>query len=356
VALLLPIFFLAAQTTRASEGLRPSLAEISQEIAKLLKGRAEDAIAVGAITGPAHVPSSSGPGIKKILIEELQKQGVRVQSRAKLEIKGDYLDVIDKDSQLLSLRLRASVLDRQGEIIVAIDKKIDDRDVLAQVMGVSKVDLGAGVTPERESQAMKQRLESPSIGIVGSRIEADRQRPYALEIQVKERGRYLPRSAVEEEGLAFVPIHRGEVFGVNLINDSENDAAVELTIDGLSMFAFAPNTNARHIIVPKRSSYLVKGWYRNNQSSEEFLITEYSRSAVAQLLSNPDQIGTITATFAAAWDPNERPPSDESTKFRDPFNNAVGRGRQVVTPLREVRKQFGRVRDVVTVRYKKPSG
>jgi hypothetical protein len=31
-----------------------------------------------------------------------------------------------------------------------------------------------------------------------------------------------------------------------------------------------------------------------------------------------DGIGTITASFAAAWDPKESPPSDEGSKFRDP--------------------------------------
>ena len=355
VSLPLILLLAASEATQAGEALRPSLADMSNEIAKLLRGRDEDTIAVGAFTGPSRVPSSSGPGIKKILIEELAKRGVRVQNRAKLEIKGDYLDVIDKDSQLLALRLKASVLDRQGDVVVVLDKKIDDRDVLAQVLAVTKVDLGEGVTPQKESQAIKQRLDNPVVAITGTRIEADRNRPYAIEIQVKTRRGYLPRNPVGEEGLAFVPINRGEVFGVNLINDTDIDAAVELTLDGLSMFAFSPNRNFRHIIVPRRSSFLVKGWYRNNQFSEEFLITEYSRSAVAELLANPDQIGTITATFAAAWDPTEGPPADEATKFRDPFNPAVGRGRPVVTPFREVRKQFGRVRDVVNVRYKKPT-
>jgi hypothetical protein len=354
---LLLILLPAAATARAGEALRPSLAEMSQQIAKLLKGRDEDTIAVGAFTGPARVRSSSGPGIQQILIEELLKRGIRVQNRAKLEIKGDYFDVIDRDSQLLALRLKASVLDRQGEVVVVLDNKtIGDRDAVAQVLGVTKVDLGEGITPEKESRAIKERLENPRVDIGGTIVQADRTSPFAMELQVKDRaGRFLPRNPLQQDGFAFVPINRGEVFAVNLINRSDNDAAVELTLDGLSMFAFNQNRNFRHIVVPKRSSFLVKGWYRNNLFSEEFLITEYGRSAAAELLASQDQIGTITATFAAAWDPLESPPRDESTKFRDPFNPAVGRGRPVATPFREVKKQFGRVRDVVSIRYKKPT-
>jgi hypothetical protein len=356
IGMVLLLLLLGGARAQATEALRPALAEMSQQIAKLLKGRNEDTIAVGAFTGPARASSSSGPGIKRILIEELQRQGIRVQSRAPLEVKGDYLDVLDGDSQILSLRIKASVLDRQGDVVVVLDKRdIDDRDLVAQILGVNKTDFGAGITPVKESQALKQQLENPTVNLIGTRVQPGPRSPYAVEIQVKQRGRYLTRRAFDQDGFAFVPLNRNEVFAVNLINDSDNETAVELTIDGLSMFAFNPNKNVRHLIVPRKSSSLVKGWYRNNQLSEEFLMTEYSKSAVAELLASADQIGTITATFAAAWEENQNPPRDEGSKFRDPFNPAVGRGRPVVTPFEEVKRHMGRVRDVVSVRYKKPN-
>jgi hypothetical protein len=354
ICVALILLFAATARLHAVEALRPSLAEMSQQIAKLLKGRDEDSIAVGAFTGPSRASSSSGPGIKKILIEELQKQGIRVQARAKLEVKGDYLDVLDKDSQLLALRIKASVLDRQGEVVVVLDKRIEDRNLLAQILGVNKTDLGDGITPEQESQAIKKSIDHPSVGVAGTNIQADPKSPYAMEIHIKWGNQFRPQRPIVEDGQAFVQIQRGQVFAVNLINNTDSDAAAELTLDGLSMFAFSENKNYRHIIIPRRSRTLIKGWHRTNQVSDAFLITEYSKSAVAELLANPDQIGTITATFAAAWDPNEGPPSDEGAKFRDPFNQAVGRGQPVHTPYREVRRERGRVRDVVNVRYKKP--
>jgi hypothetical protein len=43
---------------------------------------------------------------------------------------------------------------------------------------------------------------------------------------------------------------------VNLINASERDAAVELTLDGLSRLAFRETKGYRPMMVPKKSSSL----------------------------------------------------------------------------------------------------
>jgi hypothetical protein len=59
---LLILLLVATRPAQALEPLRPSLAEMSKQIAKLLRGRNEDSIAVGAFTGPARVPSSAGRG------------------------------------------------------------------------------------------------------------------------------------------------------------------------------------------------------------------------------------------------------------------------------------------------------
>jgi hypothetical protein len=352
--LALTLILANGQSAHALEALRPSLKELSQKIAGYLRGRDEKAIAVGAFTGPARIPSSSGPGIKQILIEELERQHVQVSKGARLEVKGDYLDVVDKDSQLLALRLKAIVLDSQGEAVVTLDKRIEDPDVLAEALGITKPDFGAGLTPEKESEALRERLDHPHTELRGTRIKADAKSPYAVEVLVKSGGRYAPLEAEREGGRAFVGLRPQEVFAINLINDSAFDAAVELRLDGLSVFAFSVNKNYRQFIVPKKGHALIKGWHRTNMVSDEFLITDYGKSAAAELLANPDDVGTITATFAAAWDPKDKPPEDESASFRDPFNPAVGRGEPVKAPYTEVVREHGRVRDIISVRYKKP--
>jgi hypothetical protein len=343
------------RSAQALEALRPSLKELSQKIAKFLAGRGVNEIAVGGFTGPSGTSASAGPWFERILIEELETLKIQVKNRAGLEVKGDYRDVLDNNRQVLALRLMATVLDRSGAVILTADSLIDDRNILAQVLGINKTDFGDGRTPKQESEILLALLDKPSVAIHNARIQSDAKSKYAIEIHVKEQGRFIPREPSKEQGRAFVPIKRSDVFAVKLINDSDFDAAVELSVDGLSMFAFSDHPGYRFVVVPKRSSALIQGWHRTNAVSDEFLITDYSKSPAAHLLAKPDNIGTITATFAAAWEPTAKPPDDEGSKFRDPFNPAVGRGKPVPTPYEEVVRQHGRVRDVISVRYKKTS-
>jgi hypothetical protein len=350
----------SAWPAQALEALRPSLKELSEKVARFLEGREENTIAVGAFTGPASSLASAGPGIKLMLIEELLRQKVkgqpiRVTKDARLEIKGDYRSVLDDQSHLLALRLQAELLDSQGDAVVKLDKKIEDRDVLAQVLGITKPDFGSGLTPQKESEALKKRISKPETEVRGTRIQANPGSRYAIEILVKSGGKWEALQPTEDGGQAFVDIKPGQVFAVRLINESEFDAAVELRLDGLSMFAFTENKNYRHVIVGAKKSSLIKGWHRTNEVSDEFEIGDYSRSAVKELLANSDNIGTITAAFAAAWDPNGEKPADEGAKFRDPFNPAVVRGKPVKAPYQEIVRESGRVRDIISVRYKKPS-
>src|SRR5206468_2703941 len=150
---------------------------------------------------------------------------------------------------------------------------------------------------------VRRLVEHPAVRVSAGRVSVSDRSPYAVEVSVKSDGRYLPRPAEEEKGTAFVPLGPREVFAVNLVNGSDHDAAVELMLDGLSVFAFSDSPAYRHLVVPRRGSTLVRGWHRTNRLSEAFVITDYPRSAVAELLANPDRVGTITATFAAAWDP-----------------------------------------------------
>lgn len=345
---------LATPPAHANEALRPALADMSKQVAKLLKGRGQDAIAIGAFTGPAHLPASSGPGIKQVLIEELTRQGVKVQSRAGLEIKGDYREKLDPDTQVLELRLRATVLDDKGDQVIVLDKTIEDFDLLARVLGVNRPDPGAGLTPQKESQELKQLIDHPAAVVRDARVRTSPGSPYAVEVLVQEGQRYVPRNPTTTDGLAYVGLKKGEAFAVRLVNDSDYDAAVELTLDGLSVFAFSDTKGYRHFIVPKKGSALIKGWHRTNEHSDAFLITDYARGAAAELLTNSDGIGTITASFAAAWEPKAKPPEDEGAQFRDPCKTAVGRGEPVKTPYQEVRREHGRVRDIISVRYQRP--
>src|SRR5205823_393423 len=73
-----------------------------------------------------------------------------------------------------------------------------------------------------------------------------------------------------------------------------------------------PNTT---VMVPPKKFVDVRGWPITRTRSDEFKVTEYARSAAAQLRSE-GPTGVIQAHFAAAWPKGEKPPTDEQERRR----------------------------------------
>jgi hypothetical protein len=174
-----------------------------------------------------------------------------------------------------------------------------------------------------------------------------------------------------------VPIQRGETYAVRLINDSDLEAAVQLRIDGLSMFSFSELRQPGKIrdkmgmlvenpkkgeplysvviLAPKRDA-VIPGWHVNNKKSDSFLVTEFAKSGAA-LLKPTGGIGTISATFQAAWEKDALPPKDEPGKKRGVGSgDATGRGPEVAKEYKEVQRELGVIRDVISVRYTREVG
>ena len=214
----------------------------------------------------------------------------------------------------------------------------------------------AELPPDRSEKerlkALEARIVQPQAEVATARVSAGPGSLYAIEVWVVEGRQYRPRAPAADEGLAFVRVDRGERDAVKLINDAEHDVAVTLTIDGLNLFAFSSTPQYSHVIVPARSNGLITGWHRSNTVSDAFEVMSYSRSAVAQALRSDENVGTITARFAAAWPKNARPPADErSARLGDRGSeNATGRGPQIDQKYREVERVVGVVRASVSVR------
>lgn len=338
----------------AAEDLDKEMAVVAKGIKQLLAGRGQDAIAVGEFTGPAHANSSGGAGIKLALMEQLQKMGVRVSRKAELEVKGDYLDVVDQQSSLIALRLKARVIDRVGTEVTHFDRGLFNVTTIASLIGLTAV-LPPKEKEEARNETLAKALDNPQVHLARTRIAAEGDSPYAIEILVKSGGDYLPRAASKDaDGFAFLKIRRDELYAVKLINDSPNDAAVTLTIDGLNVFAFSENRNYTHYIVPAKQALRVPGWHRSNAVSDAFQVTEYAKSAVAEALPNSTSVGTITASFAAAWAADQSPPADEpSSSLAGRSGDATGKGPPVQFSLKEVNRHVGRLRASVSVRYTK---
>jgi hypothetical protein len=351
-----------APPARALPALRQDLAELAKGVKKLLDEERQTSVGVGQFTAPPHLGAGAGPGLALVFQEELRKLGVRIERRSLLGVEGRYRDTTDRRTGQLSALLQVQVKDNKDTVLVNLSRRIADNAVIAQLFGVS-APLKPGAGTRANNRQVQARLRKPQVAISLGRVSPTRSSPFAVEVLVGGRG--LP--ARQEDGEAFVRLRRGQEYAVRLVNRSKQEAAVELTIDGLSMFAFSevkdPKTGApryRHVLVPPGESRVVVGWHRNNKVSDAFLITAYSRSAVAKLLPNSSKVGVITATFAVTTPPAKPKPApaelekkevEGDAESADEEGDATGRGREVPSRVTERKRTIGPVQAVISVRY-----
>ena len=82
------------------------------------------------------------------------------------------------------------------------------------------------------------------------------------------------------------------------------------------------------------------------------MIDDCAKSAAATL-NHTSNLGTITATFQAAWPEGSPAPSDEPGKRRGGTGDATGFGPRIDVKYEEVKRNLGVIRDTVSVRYAK---
>jgi hypothetical protein len=308
----------------------------------------------------------------------LKKGEVKVEESAKFGVKGSYSateqpstnpDDARIGKKVLAIKLTASLVD-------SFDNPVGNFNFTRLIPGeatfLELIPVPVGLPPQgtelERDKDLRNAFTAPNIDIKGAVIRSDAGRPYALEILVEGK----PREAKPKKGLAFVPIQQGEAYTVRLINDSDLEAAVQLRIDGLSMFAFSELRQPEKIrddkgrlldnpkkgeplysviIVGPKSKADIPGWHVNNKKSDSFLVTEFAKSGAA-LLKPTGGIGTISATFQAAWEKDALPPKDEPGKKRGVGSgDATGRGPEVAKEYKEVQRELGVIRDVISVRY-----
>jgi hypothetical protein len=195
---------------------------------------------------------------------------------------------------------------------------------------------------------LAQAMERPNTTLHDTKIKQSPESKFAIELIVEDKA-ITPQV---REGLAIASIKRDQTYDVRLINDADYDAAVTLTIDGLSMFAFSEVVDKekqplyRRVIVPKHTAAIIKGG--TLPKTDTFKVVEYSRSAASQMSASLSSIGTITASFALCWEPGRNPPKDEMITLGA---DSTGRGPRVDDSYTEVRRDFGKIREVIPVRY-----
>src|SRR5271166_6522975 len=308
--------------------LEAKLVEIKRD---LFDTRGVASVAVGEFSGAANLEASGGPAISNALIDAFQKVGLTVDRKARIEVAGRFRPGTIK-------RLAGGTGDISGQT----------REEQSEKVGriLKKPGAHVGTNPGTETAS--------------TRIAADPESPYAIEVLVKSpENDFRPRAATIIEGQAFVALAREQVYAVRLINDSDLDSAVILAVDGLSVFAFSDQLADRdaRLIIPKHSNSLIVGWYRNDgpKGSNEFLVARLSEAAVAkQMPQSSSQIGMVTATFAAAWPKDAPAPPGEEPFIPTKDDLATAIGKPIDQPFKRVDYLFGKTKAAITVRYNKP--
>lgn len=375
--LLLALF--PTRSVHASAELRKGIGEMARSVKQLLDGRSETEVVVGAFTGPANLTTSAGPGIQQILSEELQKLGITVKRRARLGIKGEYLVIEvpaeepadqseDRRPKVYAILLKGTVADEFGKVVTDFSFKqtvVKGEAAFAGLIGIP-VSLPPTQTQEERDRQMHESFHRPQTFLTGTRISASPDGKLAVEVLINNR----PRQPKEEEGLAYLTenIKRGETYAVRLINDTKQEMAAEVLIDGRSMFQFSelrqpdtlpdgkPNPKKGQplyssVIVPAGGDVVIKGWHRTNERSTEFKVTEYADTAGAGL-NQTGNLGTLTVHFRASWPKDQKPPADEPAKTKSTTSgDGTGFGKSFEEKFKEVQRTLGVIRSSVSVHY-----
>jgi hypothetical protein len=342
-----PPFLSPDRVAGPSDNLRREVAALARQVADFLRDQDQKAIRVGCFTGRERPAAGAGPGIALALTEELRKLGVRVEAGAAFEVSGEYSTRVDEEEDRQAVFLLARIKDGKKKEVRRLGRKLFGARAIASVLALTVDDL----PPEEEDQdrTIRQTVTNPASFLRAGRAAAGAKSPYAIEVLVRSDDGYERRPPADKDGLAYVRLEKGERYAVRLINNSPHDAAVSLSIDGLSLFAFSDfKDRYTHVLIPAGKEALIPGWHRTNETSDAFTVTDYADSEAARALRDSSAVGTITAAFAVAWKEGAEPPPDENSRSGDV---GTGRGPVVEKKYTEEKRHFGRTRAVVSVRY-----
>ena len=342
----------AGAETLDNDALQIELNEMAKQIKSVIDKRGGGAVAVGGFSAASSIRGSSGPEIQIKLQQALQslKPPVVVNSDVyRFEVLGNYLPFVDQSTKLEGVKVVGRVVDAgDGLTLAEFPRFVFGEETVPRLLGLS-VHTPPTNDPKVRSDAFKDAGKNPHSSAEGSRI-SNRGSPYAIELLVKKGVSYVARkAAADSNGRPFVPINKNEVYGIRLINDSNHEAAVRLTIDGVNVLEFTElKSRPKFWVIPAGRKADILGWHKNQSHSLEFKVTEFPDTAAAKIKLKPSpSIGSITASFSAAWEMDSDKPADELR------SRGTGFGEEITFKTKTVERSIGRTRDSITVRYER---
>jgi hypothetical protein len=337
----------------ASPELEKEVGKFARKIKNFLDSRNEKDLTLGEFNGPPQLEANPGPGLIKLLGDELKKLGVTIKGGAKLGLTGEFRPVEDEESKSLGMELKVRIVNNFGRPQQVLSCGILGAPDIAVLAGLS-VELKMTEDADQRKKQLEKALDKAELFVRGTTVTNKATTPYAVEVLVNSDARQPELT----DNRAYVDLERGEIYTIRLHNRSNREAGVLLAIDGINVFAFNEDPEKDgsvrkefHIIVPKKGVVEIKGWYHKGGKSHSFQVTGYPESAVAQLgLKSSSRVGQITAVFKACWAKGENPPPEESGALS---GNYTGLGPPVAEDYGRLERTFGRMRAAITVRYNK---
>lgn len=354
--LMLGLAFLAGPAARAQDKiLDEGIAKLSAAIADwVAKEGADRAVLVGDFVAPPNLQAGGGPGISSRLTRSLA-EAHKIASRpdAPVQVIGKFTMVEDRQPgdrfDSVGMRIEAELLDPKGEKLQAVAIKVFGDSVVqfAGGNGVLPAAPEGQTSPDREA-AKADAVIRPTGAVEGAEIRAATDSPFGIEVRVR-RGTTRdsdPRLPELVDGRPFVKLAEGQEYIVRLSNHSGAEAAVALSIDGLSMWAFSADGRIdRHIILPPGGSADIPGWFIDDDTSEAFEVGTYGKSAAKLKLVPVSAVGVITAAFSESIEGGDKGGEDATL--------ATVRGRQIDQKFVTVKRVIKPVQAVVSVRYRR---
>jgi hypothetical protein len=399
----------------AAESLRNDLADAATTIKKFLDKSGISSIAVGDFTGPAARNTAFGPGIRKVLGEELARLGLMVkQDGATVGVKGRFRPE-SEPFEGTRLRIEFELEDANGAPLTAFNDRVTIDHSTAQNSGLKRdvkvedgkfslvatgskddpasaglisraiggtADFQKNIGPPNGDTAINAADRPTAFATPDGVVKPSRTSPLGLQVLVGGQ----PRAVNFDAGQPYVALHKDETFQLRMIGSPRHETALTVELDGVNSFAFSElrydtqdfrqgTPRFSRWILPPSQPLLLMGWHRTNSEVSKFKMTDrFEESAPGLMGLSASQTGMITATFHATWVRGQREPRSlfaSPPPPRQPRNGNAPEFMSKVTSTSEVFVGFGdrdfqhvtpdgKIREfspplgVITVRYKRP--
>lgn len=287
---------------RAADKVQLELSALVNDVVAILEKQDQKTIRIGKFTGDGDIPSHFGPEIQRVLIGAFVGKKIRIEKDALIEIKGDYSPATEDPGapalKDMFLRITTRLVNTKTRLELAgVEIKaraIYGNDVIAKAFAPT-VFLPPSAGRKERNDELKEAIKKPRTHVAKTKVKSADTSPFAVEILVvddeKAADPTIGGALTEKDGCAFVTVAKKKQYRVKIHNAADFDVAIRLSIDGLDQFVFADKEfrdkdgkpKFEYMIVPAKKSAVIRGWFRHLKQADSFLVTEYAKSAVAEL-------------------------------------------------------------------------